>query len=190
MNESRQDSGDQAKRRQHHHRRERIAVDLLRGLRGRAARPSEKRHAVCLDETRRRQRGGQGQQRADRRHHDLQRPLRQLRTEQDRLEHQPFRDKAVERRKRRDRDAADEKDERGQRHAVDEAAELLHVPLARRRQHGAGAEEQQALEERMIENVKQRRGEGQRRGERQAVSLERQRKAEADEDDADIFDRV
>ena len=37
--------------------------------------------------------------------------------------------------------------ERGLRHAMDEAAEMLHVALAGRGQHGAGAEEQQALEQ-------------------------------------------
>ena len=89
---------------------------------------------------------------------------RQLRAEQDRLEGQPFGDEAVERRQRRDRRAADQKDERGLRHAVDEAAEMLHVALAGRGQHRAGAEEQQALEQRMIEDVKQRGGQRQRRG--------------------------
>ena len=40
------------------------------------------------------------------------------------------------------------KAKRGVRHAVDQAAELLHVAFAGRGQHGAGAEEQQALEHR------------------------------------------
>ena len=41
---------------------------------------------------------------------------------------------------------------------MNEPAEVLHVALAGRDQHGAGTEEQQALEHRMIEHVKQRRG--------------------------------
>ena len=41
---------------------------------------------------------------------------------------------------------------------------MVHVALSRRRQHGARAEEQQALEERMVERVQQARGQGQSRG--------------------------
>ena len=64
---------------------------------------------------------------------------------------QPFGDEAVERRQGRDRHAADQDGERGMRHAVDQAAELLDVALAGRVEHRAGAEEQQALEHRVIE---------------------------------------
>ena len=67
---------------------------------------------------------------------------------------------------------------------------MLHVALAGRGQHGAGAEEQQALEQRMIEDVKQCGGQRQRRGEQHAVRLEGERETEADEDDADVLDRV
>ena len=65
---------------------------------------------------------------------------------------------------------------------------MSRSPVAR--QHGAGAEEQQALEQRMVEHVEQRRGQRERRGRRHAVGEERQRQAEADEDDADVLDRV
>ena len=67
---------------------------------------------------------------------------------------------------------------------------MLHVAFAGRGEHGAGAEEQQTLEQRMIEDVEKRGGERQRRGEPHAVRLERERQAEPDEDDADILDRV
>ena len=92
-------------------------------------------------------RGRQRQQRADRGHQEFQPPGRQLRAEQDGLEGQPFGDEAVERRQRRDRHAADQEHEGGLRHAVDQAAEMLHVALAGGVEHGAGAEEQQALED-------------------------------------------
>jgi hypothetical protein len=62
------------------------------------------------------------------------------------LEGQPFGDEAVERGQGRDGDAADQEGEGGERHAVNEAAEMLHVALACRGEHGAGAEEQQVLE--------------------------------------------
>ena len=106
------------------------------------------------------------------------------------LEDQPLRHEAVEWRKRRDGDAADQKDEAGERHPMDEAAQFVHVPLARRRQHGTGPEKQQTLEERVIENVEQCRRESERRRQLHAVGLERQRKAEANENDADILYRA
>jgi hypothetical protein len=92
-------------------------------------------------------RGGERKQRADGRHQELQSPGRQLRAEQNGLERQPFGDEAVERRQGRDGGAADEEDESGLRHAMDEAAQMLHVALTGRSEHGAGAEEQQALEQ-------------------------------------------
>ena len=45
-------------------------------------------------------------------------------------------------------------------------------------EHRAGAEEQQALEHRMVEHMEQPGGQRKRGGERHAVRLERQRKAE------------
>ena len=81
-------------------------------------------------------------------------------------------------------------DERGLRHAVDQAAQLLHVALAGGGQHRAGAEEQQALEQRVVEHVEQRRGQRQRRRAPHAVGPEGERQAEADEDDADVLDGV
>ena len=116
-------------------------------MRRAAARAAEKGDAIDLDEAGSRERRGEREQRADRRHHDLQPPLRQLRTLQHGLEDQPFRDEAVERRQRRNGDAADQNGEARERHAVNEAAQFFHVPLSGRRQRGAGAKEQQALEE-------------------------------------------
>ena len=57
-------------------------------------------------------------------------------------------------------------------------------------EHGARAEEQEALEQRMIEHVQQRRGEGERRRQSHAIGLEGEREPQADEDDADILHRV
>ena len=154
------------------------------------ARPPEEGHAECLDEAGSGKRRRQGEHRADRRHHELQAPLRQLRAQQDRLEGQPLRDEAVERRQRRDRHAACEEGEGRQRHAMDEAAQPLHVALAGRRQYRAGAEEQQTLEEAVIEDVEQRRRHGERSGGRHPVRLEGERKAQPDEHDADVLDRA
>jgi hypothetical protein len=113
-----------------------------------------------------------------------------LRAQQNGLEGEPFGDKAVERRQRRNCRAADQEHERRLRHAVNEPAEMLHVALAGRGEHGASAEEEKALEQRMVEHVQQGGGERQRCGEQHAVRLERQRQPKSDEDDADILDRV
>ena len=125
---------------------------------------------------------------ADGRHQQLEDPLRQRGAEQHGLERQPLRDEAVERRQRGDGETAAEEQECGLRHAVDEAAELLDVAFAGGGEHGAGAEEQQALEQRVVEGVQQRGGERERGGGGHAVGLEGQREPEADEDDADILD--
>ena len=145
------------------------------------ARPAEEGDAERLDEAGGGERRRERQQAADRRHHDLQAPLRQLGALQDRLEGQPLRDEAVQRRQRRDRDAAHEEGEGGERHVVDQAAQMLHVALAGRRQHGAGAEEQQALEQRVVEDVEQRGGQRQRRGPAHGVGLEGHGEPEADD---------
>ena len=78
--------------------------------------------------------------------------------------------------------------ERGARHAVDQAAQVLHVALAGGVQHRAGAEEQQAFEQRVVEHVEQRGGQRQRGAGGEAVGPERHRQPKADEDDADILD--
>ena len=174
----------------HEHRGEREAIDLARLRRPRVRGRPRKRDAERLDEAGGGQRGGQRQQRAVGRDRDLQAPLRQVGMQQDGLEGQPLGDEAVQRRQGGDRDAADQEGERGLRHAVDQAAEMLHVALAGGGQHRAGAEEQQALEHRVVEHVEQRRGQRQRRAGGQPVGAERQRQAEADEDDADVLDRV
>ena len=48
----------------------------------------------------------------------------------------------------------------GARHAMDQAAHGLHVALTGGVQHRAGAEEQQAFEDRVVERVEQRGGQG------------------------------
>ena len=58
---------------------------------------------------------------------------------------------------------------------------MLHVAFAGRGQHRAGAEEQQALEERMIERMQQAGRQGQRRGGWHAERLERQREPQSND---------
>ncbi len=79
--------------------------------------------------------------------------LRHFVREQERLQQQPLRHEAVERRQTGDRERADQREPGDPRHAVDQAAEPAEIALARRVQNRARAEEQQALHERVIERV-------------------------------------
>ena len=150
---ARQDAREQAQRDQHEHRRERPAIGLDGVARDRRARSPEEGHAERLHEARRRERRRKGEHRAHHGHQELEQPLRQRGAQQDRLEGEPLGDEAVERRQRRDRGGADEEGESGVRHPVDQPAEMFHVALAGRGEHGSGAEEEQALEHRMVEDV-------------------------------------
>ena len=67
---------------------------------------------------------------------------------------------------------------------------MLHVAGTRRVQDSASAEEQQALEDRVIEDMEQRGCQCQRRGPGHSVCLEGERQSQADEDDTDVFDSV
>ena len=122
-----------------------------------AARPAEKRRAVDAHEAGGGKRGGQRQHGADGRRGEVQRGLRQRRRGQDRLEQQPLRNEAVERRQGRDRERTHQEEDRGARHAVDETAQPIEIAPPGGVQHRAGAEEQQRLEPRMIEHMQQRR---------------------------------
>ena len=171
--EPRHNAYHQAKHGKEEHRGERNPVRFLGALRRRAARAALERHAERLDEAGGRKRGGERKHRSDRGHEKPEAPGGQLRAEQDGLEGQPFRDKAVERRQGRNRGAADKERKRRLRHDANEPAETLHVALAGCGEHGAGAEEEQALEEGMVEDMQERSRHRKRGGQRHAVRLER-----------------
>ena len=118
------------------------------------------------------------------------RPIPAERAEQDGLEDQPFRGEAVERRQRRNRHAADQEGKGGARHAMDQPAQTVEARFAGRGQHRAGAEEQQALEQPVIEDMEQGSAQRQRRRPGQAIGREGEGEAEPDEDDADVLDRA
>ena len=90
-------------------------------------------------------------QRADRGHQQDQAPLRQAGLKKDRLERHPFGDESVQRRQAPKSRPIRQESRTPLGHAMNEPAELLHVALAGRAEHGARAEEQQALEQRMVE---------------------------------------
>ena len=71
--------------------------------------------------------------------------------EQKRLQQQPLRDEAVQRRQARDRQRADERQPGDPWHAMDQSAEAPEIAFAGGMQHRARAQEQQALHERVVE---------------------------------------
>ena len=81
------------------------------------------------------------------RRRELQRRLRQRWAVEHGLEQQPLRDEAVERRQGRDRERAHQEEQRRARHAMDQPAQPVEIAPPRGVQDGAGAEEQQDLEQ-------------------------------------------
>ena len=88
------------------------------------ARLAEEDHAEELHHDVGGQRGGQRDHRRAERQQHVHERARHLVREQERLQQQPFRYEAVERRQPRDRERADQREPRDPRHAVDQAAEL------------------------------------------------------------------
>ncbi len=107
-----------------------------------------------------------------------------------RLQGEPLRGEAVERRHPGDRHRPDQKGPAGPRHAPQQPAETVEIEGAHRALEGARRQEQQRLEHRVVEDVEERRRERDRRPGRLAVGGEEDRGAEAERDDPDVLDRV
>ena len=84
---------------------------------------------------------------------------------------------------------ADEEGRRRPRHPLHEAAEAIDVPLARRVQHGARAEEEHALEGGVVHHVQEGRGEGQRGRRRLGEAEEQEPGARPEHDQPHVLDR-
>jgi len=111
----------------------RPAIDLDGTFRRHGARPSEKHNPKDTHETGCRQRRRKGEQRADRRQEKFS-PNAAAWTEPKWLERAAFRRKSISGARRRDSGTRNEERETRDRHRVDEAAETVHVALARRGQ--------------------------------------------------------
>ena len=72
-------------------------------------------------------------------------------------------------------------------HALNQSAHLFHIARVRRVQNGAGAHKEQTFECRVIERVKQRGYKRQRR-QAQIIVFETTCRANAEQNDADVFD--
>ena len=163
------------------HRREREAVGFVRALRLRRARPAEEGDAEALTK----QAAGQRRRQAPAARptagtSQLQPPLRQFRAQQDRLEGEPFRDKAVERRQRRDRRAADQKQRtrsRGMRWISPPSRSMSRSPVAI--STAPAPKNNRLLNSGVIEDVKQRRGHRERRGRRHRIGAGRRAQVRA-----------
>ncbi len=123
----------------------------------------------------------QRDQRGDDRDQHVEEGARQARREQEALQQQPFGDEAVQRRQAGAGERADQREPGDPGHVADQAAELAEAALAGRVQHRAGADEEQALEERVVGNVVEHRGQRQGRHRLHAVGREQHRQAEPDD---------
>ena len=109
---------------------------------------------------------------------------------QQRLQRQPLRGEAVQRRQAGDRHRADEERAARPGHPAQQAAEPVELERADRALERARAEEEQRLEDRVVERVQQRGGERERRPGVGAARAQHQAGAEAEHDDPDVLDRV
>ena len=155
---------------------------------GRARLPKED-HSAHLDEAGERegprhaeqhQGGNRGQGNASRRVHGVKEPQ----------EHEPFADESVEWRKTANGGCPEREEPGCPRHRAPEPAKAAHLPGARGVQHRTGAEEKKGLEQPVIPYVQEPAGQGEEPPRGIAVLRGDERKAEADEDDADVLHAV
>ena len=105
------------------------------------------------------------------------------------LEQEPLTDESVERRKSDDRDGADREAGARGRHTPHQSAHLVEVAGTGRLDRRAGSEEQQRLEDPVVEDVEKRCGHEGGAERRMPVARERQRGADADEDETNVLGR-
>ena len=162
------------------------------GLRGRPRfghpRLAQEDDAAHLGEAGQRQRADQRQP-GDGEHLQPDRPVEHSPREE-RLVGHPLADEPVERREPDDRHRADEERRPGERHPLGEAAQPLDVAGAGRVDHRARAEEQQALEERVVQGVQRRAREAEHRDHRVVIGHPQRPRADAEQDDPDVLDAV
>ena len=156
----------------------------------RLARLAEKRDAVDLDEAHRGQGAREGESRGEKRQETPHDAVLEDRRLQGGLEGQPLRDESVQGRQRRDGERADQEIERGPRHAADEASHVVQVAQARGVKDRARSEKKEPLEHGVVERVVERGDQGKHAGCRVAETDEHHGHPQAEQDDADVLDRV
>ena len=109
---------------------------------------------------------------------------------QQRLQRQPLRGEAVQRRQPGDRHRTDEKRAAGPRHPPKQTAQPVELERSDAALERAGPEKQQRLEHGVVERVQQRRRERERRPVFGAARTQEQAGAETEHDDPDVLDRV
>ncbi len=126
------------------------------------ARLAEEDHAEELHHHVAGQRRRERDQRAAERQQHVDELPRHLVRGQECLQQQPLGDEAVERRQAGDGERPDQREPRDPGHAMDQPAEAAEIALARGVQHRPGADEQQALHERVVQAVVERRDQRER----------------------------
>ena len=107
-----------------------------------------------------------------------------------RLQRQPLRGEAVERRQARDRHRSDQEGTTRPRHPAEQAAEPVDLERADSPLERARTEEEQRLEDRVVHAMEQRSGECERRPGIGAARAQHEACADAEHDDPDVLDRV
>ena len=103
---------------------------------------------------------------------------------------QELADETVQRRQTRNRHRANEKSRRRPRHPFQQPAEVVNFMRSGAMHHRARAEEQQSLEQGVIEHVQQRAAKAQHHQHGRTRAHAQQADAQAQRDDADVFDAV
>ena len=106
------------------------------------------------------------------------------------LEREPLAREAIQRRKPRDRDGTDQEACASHGHPSQQSPELFDLARAGRDDDAPGAEEQQALEDRVIQYVIETRGDADRRETRLTTGHGNHAGSDTQQDDADVLDAV
>ena len=152
-----------AGRRERQHAQPHRRARLVSAGRGVAPGQGQERDAERLDEARHRQTAGQREPRDPEGEDQVLSDRAEARVLEEGQEREPLAHEAVERRQRGDRRRADQEARRRPRHPLDEPAHRLHVPRAGRVHDGAGAQEEQRLERRVVDGVIERRDQAEHR---------------------------
>ena len=100
---------------------------------------------------------------------------------------EPFTHQAVEGRQGGDGQTAAEHEAARPGHALEQAAELIHIPRSRGMQNAAGAQKEQPLEQGMIPDVQQAAGKSEEGQRGMPVGLREKAQAQAEKDDPHIL---
>ena len=189
---ARREADDDARDGERGHRAPLPTSGFMSGTGRGAARQTQERDAGGLDEA------GDGKSRGERQCADRarggkpgnRRNSATSRRAEQALEREPLAGKAVEWRQTADCGGADAECQHRDGHLPTQSAQVVQVTQTRGVYDSSGRNEEQALEDRVVDRVEDRGGQGEGREFRRTVGVEEQGGADADQDDADVLDAV